>query len=75
MKKWIVIDDCTSKGAFCDIDELKATTKEEAIEEATLIWNRLHEHDKARRDGFMVAFGDPDADDLFDDLTDCYTIK
>lgn len=58
MKKWIIIDDCTSTNSSTYEKLLDATTAAEAEAEARLEWDRMTEHDKKLRDAYYVGLCD-----------------
>ena len=62
MRKWYLIDDCISSKAEVFETELKATVKNEAIQEAKEIYNRLSDHDKKLRDEFYIGHFETDED-------------
>jgi len=53
MKRFVIIDNCTSKRA--SIYDKVFQTEEEAIETAKAEWEALTQHDKAERDAYYVA--------------------
>ena len=53
MKKFAIIDDCTTKRA--SIYEKLFDSKNEATRKARAEWDALSEHDKAERDAYYVA--------------------
>lgn len=65
---FFILDDCTTKAAFCDFDILDARLYYDAIIEAGKRWNALSDHDKARRDSFALCFGRIDEDGIPDSL-------
>lgn len=73
MKKWYLIE-------MVDGDqfetELNVTSGEQAIEEATAIWNRLSAHDQKRRTEFFACYASTDEDGCidFDSITEDYSI-
>lgn len=73
MKKWYVIDDCTTKRASIYETELKAETKEQAIDEAASIWESFTDGDKADRDEFYIIHAEKTEDGCIDyDSSDGY---
>ena len=54
MKSWVLIENMGDQ--FETV--LKATTKDEAINEARAIWNRLSFHDQKRRKEFFLIYAD-----------------
>lgn len=55
MKKWVIIDDCTSKSSATWEHVLDVNTAEEAEAEARMEWDRLSANDKKKRDAFYVS--------------------
>lgn len=62
MKKWFIVDDCTTKNGRIDTEKLETMDKNEAIELAQAAYTRLTTHDKRLRDAFYVAFAEEDED-------------
>lgn len=75
--KWYLIDDCTTKGAFIDEEQLDVETKEEAAAIARSRFDGLSDHDKARRDAFYICLADCDEDGNidYDTMTDFQYFK
>lgn len=73
MKKWYIEDDC---GTEIWTDEMKAQTKEEAVEELRSSWNRLTAHDQKRRNSFRAVCGELGEDGCldYDSITDEVTV-
>lgn len=81
MKKWIIIDDCTSTRAAIFETVLGAKTQEEAESAARLEWDRLTKRDKDDRDAFFVGLCEitPEIEDgsayYTDNMTNIIEIK
>lgn len=55
MKKWFLIDDCTTSSATINEIQLTASTKDEAIAEARNKWWKLSDYDRNRRDAYYIC--------------------
>ena len=77
MKKWVIIDDCTSKKAAVYDETCKDQTKEGAYAEAKSKWEALTPYDQRQRDAFYVALTGFDEDGCidYDSMTDVLNIK
>lgn len=66
MKKWFLIEDCTTSRAALYHTELKATRKADAVQEGLHAFLSLTEHDRKDRESVFVCkadvdeYGDPD---------------
>lgn len=62
MRKWFLIDDCTTaKGAVFE-EPMAAATREEAAEELRRAWDRLSKADQKARDSFRAVLAEADED-------------
>lgn len=62
MKKWYLIDDCTTKKGAVFTEELGADTREEARATIYETWNALTTHDQSLRDSYTAVYADLDED-------------
>ena len=72
MKKWYLIDDCTTKRAGMFTEDLDTEDRDTAIEKALSEWTLLNAADHRARDAFYIAFGEwnEDLEDVdFDTIT------
>lgn len=78
MKRWYVIDDSTKADGLVTERVLKATTKEEAIREGRLYWEKyLTRQERRRVDDFFVGYAEEIEDGVvdYDSMTDIYSFK
>lgn len=77
MKKWFLIDDCTTASATIDEAQLAANTKDEAIAEARIKWEKLSDHDRNRRDAYYICLAVMNEDGAIDldTATDYFEFK
>jgi len=77
MKKWIIVDDCTSSKSQQFEEIIEASDINEAEQIARREWDRLTAHDQNKRDAYYVGYAEIDDDGCvdFNSMTDIVEIK
>lgn len=77
MKKWYIVDDCTTRRSSIYTEAINAENKEEAEKEARREWESLTKHDQSERDEFSIVLAEQDEDGELDweNILDEVTIK
>lgn len=73
MKKWVLVDDMTTKGALLDEEVLPVNSKEEAVWLARTKWEKMSSYDREERDAFFIGFAEYSEEDSmadWDTMTD-----
>lgn len=78
MKKWFVVDDSTKMLGLITERVLKATTREEAIEEGRWWWENLTRSERRGVNDFYVCYAEEVDEDGYPDYNTCsdfYSLK
>ena len=76
-RRWFLVDDCMTKGAFCEEEDLKVATQAEAVAKARRMWSQLTKRDQDDRDQYYVCLAGTDDDGciIYETATNIVEIK